>query len=58
MAPIASAELIAELERTVQAHSPERCAQMLRRVTDLLLVAADRLNQRQLDDATPIAGAA
>ena len=48
MAAIASAELIAELERSVQAR-PGRTAQMLRRVADLLTATADRLDQRQFD---------
>ena len=41
MAVIASAELIADLERTVRA-GPARSSLMLRRVADLLAVTADR----------------
>ena len=47
MAVIASAELIAEVERSVCTR-PERTAQMLRGVADLLAATADRLDQRQL----------
>jgi uncharacterized protein (DUF2336 family) len=47
MAAIASAELIAELERTVRAR-PGRTAQMLRGVTDLLAATAGRLDPHQL----------
>jgi len=47
MAAIASAELIADLERAVQA-SPGRTAHLLGGVANLLAVTADRLSQDQL----------
>ena len=47
MAAIASAELIADLERAVQA-SPGRTAHLLAGVGNLLAATADRLNQDQL----------
>ena len=48
MVAIGSAELVAELERNVRA-SPGRTSQMLRRIADLFLASAGRLNQSQLD---------
>jgi uncharacterized protein (DUF2336 family) len=43
-----STALIAELEGAVKGGSPERRLQMLRRVTDLFLSDADRLNENQI----------
>jgi uncharacterized protein (DUF2336 family) len=48
MAPVASAELIAELERAVRA-KPGRTGKVLRGLADLLSVMADRLDRRQLE---------
>jgi uncharacterized protein (DUF2336 family) len=48
MVAIGSAELVAEMERSVRA-SPGRTSQMLRRVADLFSLTAGRLNQGQLD---------
>jgi uncharacterized protein (DUF2336 family) len=48
MAPVASAELIAELERALRA-KPGRTGKVLRGLADLLSVMADRLDQRQLE---------
>lgn len=48
MAAIASAELMAEQERTVRAR-PGRTARMLRCVADLLAATAGRLDPRQLE---------
>jgi uncharacterized protein (DUF2336 family) len=39
--------LIAELERATHSGSPERCAETLRRVTDLFLTGADRYSEDQ-----------
>ena len=47
MAAIASAELVAELERAVRA-CPARSSQMLPRAADLLAATAGHLDQRQL----------
>ena len=44
MSEAASTALIAELESAVKGGSPERRVQMLRRVTDLFLSDAARLN--------------
>lgn len=48
MVAIGSAELVAEMERSVRA-SPGRTSQMLRRVADLFSVTAGQLNRDQLD---------
>jgi uncharacterized protein (DUF2336 family) len=55
MVAIASAELVAELERSVR-ESPARTTRMLRSVADLLSATADRLNQSQLDIFDAILG--
>jgi uncharacterized protein (DUF2336 family) len=49
MAAIASAEIIIELERTVRACPPARCALIMRRVTELLVRNADRLEGAQFE---------
>ena len=49
MAGIASAELIADLEAAASGGSPERRVLMLRRVTNLFLSSADRLNEHQIE---------
>ena len=49
MAGIASAELITDLEAAVSGGSPERRVLMLRRVTNLFLSSAHRLNEYQID---------
>lgn len=49
MAALASAEIIAELERTVLACPPARCALIMRRVTELLVGSADRLEGAQFE---------
>lgn len=49
MAGIASAELITDLEAAASGGSPERRVLMLRRVTNLFLSSADRLNEYQID---------
>ena len=49
MSEAASTVLIAELESAVKGGSPERRVQMLRRVTDLFLSDADRLNENQIE---------
>jgi uncharacterized protein (DUF2336 family) len=48
MAGIASAELITDLEAAASGGSPERRVLMLRRVTNLFLSSADRLNEHQI----------
>lgn len=48
MVAISSAELVAELERSVRA-SPGRTGKMLHRIADLFSATAGRLNQGQLD---------
>lgn len=48
MSVIAAAELIADVEAAVKDGSPERRVRMLRRVTDLLLSDATRLNQHHI----------
>lgn len=48
MAAVASAEVIAELERTVHACPPARRAAMLRQIAELLLARADLLGNGQL----------
>jgi uncharacterized protein (DUF2336 family) len=40
--------LITELERATHSGSPERCAETLRRVTDLFLTGADRYSEDQV----------
>ena len=49
MAGIASAELITDLEAAAAGGSPERRVLMLRRVTNLFLSSADRLNEHQIN---------
>jgi uncharacterized protein (DUF2336 family) len=49
MADIASAELITDLEAAASGGSPERRVLMLRRVTNLFLSSADRLNEHQIN---------
>src|ERR1700737_4260337 len=44
----ASTELIAELEGAISSGSSQRCAQMLRQVTDLFLSGGDRFNEHQI----------
>ena len=46
--PAARESLIAELESTVKDDSPEDRIRMLRRITDLFLGDADRLNDEQV----------
>jgi uncharacterized protein (DUF2336 family) len=41
--------LIVELEEAVQSHSAEKRVETLRRITDLFLGEADRLNEQQID---------
>lgn len=48
MAAVCSA-LIVELEEAVQSHSAEKRVDTLRRITDLFLGEADRLNDQQID---------
>jgi uncharacterized protein (DUF2336 family) len=44
----ASESLIVELERATHSGSPERCAETMRRVTDLFLTGADRYSEDQV----------
>jgi uncharacterized protein (DUF2336 family) len=46
--PKASKSLIVELERATHSGSPERCAETMRRVTDLFLSGADRYSEDQV----------
>ena len=48
MVAIGSAELVAELERSVRA-SPGRTSQMLRRIVDLFSASAGRLDQGKIE---------
>jgi len=45
----ATASVISELEEAMKAGSPERRVETLRRVTDLFLNDADRLNEQQIE---------
>ncbi len=44
----ASASLIPELEEVIQSGSPERCANTLRRITNLFLEGAEKYNEEQV----------
>src|SRR5215468_799865 len=46
--PKASESVIVELERATHSGSPERCAETMRRVTDLFLSGADRYSEDQV----------
>src|SRR5215510_3041799 len=46
--PKANESLIVELERVTQNGSPERCAETMRRVTDLFLTGAERYSEDQV----------
>lgn len=46
--PKASESLIIELERATHSGSPERCAETMRRVTELFLTGADRYTEDQV----------
>src|SRR5438874_934062 len=46
--PRANESLIVELERATHSGSPERCAETMRRVTDLFLTGADRYSEDQV----------
>src|SRR5437868_3124417 len=46
--PKASESLIIELERATHSGSPERCAETMRRVTELFLTGADRYSEDQV----------
>jgi uncharacterized protein (DUF2336 family) len=48
MAATASSALVAEIEGAVDSRSPERCAEILRKMTRLFLVEAHRLNRAQI----------
>lgn len=49
MTTIASNDFVAELDRAILSSSPARRIQMLRRITNLFLAAADRLDPHQID---------
>jgi uncharacterized protein (DUF2336 family) len=46
--PKANESLIVELERVTHGGSPERCAETMRRVTDLFLTGAERYSEDQV----------
>ena len=48
MAALTAAALVADLEQAVRSGSPERRVEMLRKMTDLFLSDADRLNEQQI----------
>ncbi len=48
MTELAAAALVTDLEQAVRSGSPERRVEMLRKMTDLFLSDADRLNENQI----------
>ncbi len=48
MTELAAAALVTDLEQAVRSGSPERRVEMLRKMTDLFLSDAERLNERQI----------